>query len=51
MVMYVKYKSDFVPKEQYIHTVRLTSELVDLRVGYANPIRAHTKCEQSTVTN
>ena len=31
-------RRDFAPWEQYIHTLRLTSELVDLRVGYANPL-------------
>ena len=33
------------------HTLRLTSELVDLRVGYANPflrLRSGTECEQTS---
>ena len=27
-------------KDEYTHTLRLESELSDLRVGYANPYRA-----------
>ena len=27
-------------EDEYTHTLRLESELSDLRVGYANPIRA-----------
>ena len=36
---------------EYIPTLRLANELADLRVGYANPIRALAKCEQISVTN
>ena len=37
---------DFDGKRQYFHTLRLTSELVDLRVGYAS-LRptGYTPCE------
>ena len=30
-------------KDEYTHTLRLESELSDLRVGYANPYRAKLK--------
>ena len=37
-------RRDFAPWEQYIRTLRLTSELVDLRVGYANPLSLERLC-------
>ena len=31
-------KNGYFAAGEYTHTLRLTSELVDLRVGYANPV-------------
>ena len=43
-------RRDFQQAE-YILILLLKSKLFDLRMGYANPIRALAKCEQISVTN